>query len=147
MLAHARHKAQGLIAETNFVQGSADRIPFPDASFDVVFCTMVLHHLPAAMQIAAVREMRRVVRPGGRLVLVDMQQPKTITAKLSIVTLFHRFATDATAPDWQSIERVLRERDIESASLHPMWNGAVCALVTRVPLSSAVHSEVQEPAP
>ena len=132
MLAHASRKARQHIPETNFVQGSADQIPFPDASFDVVFCTMVLHHLPAAMQIAAIREMSRVVRPGGRLVIVDMQQPRTIAAKLSIVTLFHKFATDAAAPDWGSIERVLSEGGIASLRWHPMWNGAVVAMVARV---------------
>lgn len=133
MLAYAQHKAQQLIPETNFVQGSADQIPFPDASVDVVFCTMVLHHLPAAMQIAAIREMSRVVRPGGRLVIVDMQQPRTIAARLSIVTLFHQFATNASAPDWSNIERVLVEGGTTSPSWYPMWNGAVVAIVARIP--------------
>jgi ubiquinone/menaquinone biosynthesis C-methylase UbiE len=133
MLVHAQHKAQQHIPEINFVQGSADQIPFPDATFDVVFCTLVLHHLPAAMQLAAVQEMSRVVRPGGRLVIVDMQQPRTIAARLSIVTLFHKFATNATAPDWSRIEGVLAEGGIASPGWHPMWNGAVVAMVARIP--------------
>lgn len=135
MLAHARRKAKSRIAESNFVHGSAGQIPFPDQSFDVILCTMVLHHLPPAMQLTALAEMCRVVRPGGRLVIVDLQPPPSVAAKLSIVTLFHRFGTDAAAPDWEMIERTLREREIEATRRHAMWNSAVIALVARMRVS------------
>ena len=46
MLAHARRKAAAQGVTANFLEGSADRLGFPDASFDVVFCTLMLHHLP-----------------------------------------------------------------------------------------------------
>lgn len=137
MLAHARRKAKELIPASQFVQGSAGQIPFPDSSFDVVFCTMVLHHLPASMQTGAIEEMCRVVRPSGRIVIVDMQPPQTVAAKLSIVTLFHKFGTDATAPEWQNIERVLRRRNFQSAALLPMWNGSVGAMVARMQASES----------
>src|SRR4051812_8914731 len=42
-------------------------IPVPDASYDVVLCTEVLEHVPDP--VAAIREMSRVLRPGGRLLL------------------------------------------------------------------------------
>lgn len=46
-----------------FQQGDATRLPFPDASFDVVFCRYLLIHMADPM--AVVREMMRVVKPGG----------------------------------------------------------------------------------
>ncbi|HXG57992.1 MAG TPA: class I SAM-dependent methyltransferase [Thermoanaerobaculia bacterium] len=49
------------------VVASADRLPFGDASFDVVLCLETLEHLPAFR--AAAREMMRVLRPGGQVMI------------------------------------------------------------------------------
>ncbi|MDP8931981.1 MAG: methyltransferase domain-containing protein, partial [Actinomycetota bacterium] len=48
-------------------QASAEDMPLPDASFDVVLCQIGLQFVPD--KLAALREMRRVLAPGGRLVL------------------------------------------------------------------------------
>jgi SAM-dependent methyltransferase len=47
----------------------AEKLPFPDESFEFVTCMEVLEHLPADLRPAAFREMQRVLRPGGRLIL------------------------------------------------------------------------------
>ena len=49
------------------LHGSLESIPVDDASFDAVLCLQVLEHVPDPA--AAVRELRRVVRPGGRVLL------------------------------------------------------------------------------
>jgi SAM-dependent methyltransferase len=49
------------------LHGSIDAIPVDDGSFDVALCLQVLEHVPDPA--AAVRELRRVVRPGGRVLL------------------------------------------------------------------------------
>jgi SAM-dependent methyltransferase len=54
-------------------EGNAESLPFVDESFDVVFCRSALHHLGDPQR--AVAEMRRVCRPGGRVVLVDLVAP------------------------------------------------------------------------
>ena len=51
-------------------QGDARRLPYPDASFDAAFLTAVLGEIPD--QNAALRELARVLRPGGRLVVGEL---------------------------------------------------------------------------
>ncbi len=71
MIMRARRKAQRAGLEVQFDLASADALPFPDGFFDVVVCTATLHHLPRWMRVAALNEMRRVLKPGGRVLLVD----------------------------------------------------------------------------
>ena len=51
------------------VQGDSERLPFGDDAFDFVTCANSFHHYPH--QDRAVAEMHRVLKPGGRLLLVD----------------------------------------------------------------------------
>ena len=63
-----RHARPGM----TFTVGVAQRLPLPDASFDVVTCTLALHHIPRRQRPAALAEMYRVIKPGGRLLTADM---------------------------------------------------------------------------
>lgn len=57
----------------DFVLGSAEELPFPDAHFTVVTCRYAAHHF--ADLATALREIMRVLRPGGRLLVVDSVAP------------------------------------------------------------------------
>ena len=70
-LARARAKAGRAGLDIAFEQGFGDALPFADASFDRVLSSFMFHHLPAAQKPAVLRELRRVLRPGGRLHLLD----------------------------------------------------------------------------
>jgi SAM-dependent methyltransferase len=52
-----------------YQRGDLTRLPFPDAAFDVVTCVSVLEHMPVTVRVTGLREMARVLRPGGRLIL------------------------------------------------------------------------------
>jgi ubiquinone/menaquinone biosynthesis C-methylase UbiE len=54
-----------------FAVGRLPGLDLPDAAFDVVTCTLTMHHVPARQREAALRELFRVTRPGGRLLLAD----------------------------------------------------------------------------
>jgi ubiquinone/menaquinone biosynthesis C-methylase UbiE len=62
-----RHVAEAGV-EARIVQGDAEHLPFPDASFDRVTSNGVLHHTPDID--AALREIRRVLRPNGSATLI-----------------------------------------------------------------------------
>lgn len=68
MVAAANHRAaQAGLSNVRFERMDAESLQLPDASFDVVLCAMGLMYLPDPLQ--ALREMRRVLRPGGRAVV------------------------------------------------------------------------------
>jgi ubiquinone/menaquinone biosynthesis C-methylase UbiE len=69
MLDLARRRARELGREVDLRLGDAQALEFPDASFDTVVCTFSLCGIPDDRQ--AVREMDRVLRPGGLLLLAD----------------------------------------------------------------------------
>jgi ubiquinone/menaquinone biosynthesis C-methylase UbiE len=56
-------------AAGRLIRGDAGRLPFHDAAFDKIICTNSFHHYPD--HEGALRELRRVLKPGGLLVLVD----------------------------------------------------------------------------
>jgi ubiquinone/menaquinone biosynthesis C-methylase UbiE len=69
MLAIARQRAADLGRDVDLREGDAEHLPFDDASFDTVVCALSLCTIPDPG--AAIREMRRVLTPGGRLLLLD----------------------------------------------------------------------------
>lgn len=71
MLSRARSKAAKARVDVRFENATAQALPFPDSSFDLALGTMMLHHLGRIAREAFAGELRRVVRPGGRVLLVD----------------------------------------------------------------------------
>jgi len=55
-----------------FDRGFGDALPYPDASFDRVFSSLMFHHLERDEKSQTLREIRRVLKPGGRVQLVDL---------------------------------------------------------------------------
>lgn len=77
MLARARSKAARAGVEVRFENAAAQALPFPDASFDLALGTMMLHHLGRAPRRELAAELRRVLKPGGRVLLVDFAKGET----------------------------------------------------------------------
>jgi ubiquinone/menaquinone biosynthesis C-methylase UbiE len=70
-IARARAKAARRNAPIEFQLGAIEQLPFPEATVDVVFSTLMMHHLPAPLKRQGLSEITRVLKPGGRLVLAD----------------------------------------------------------------------------
>ncbi|HEV7461211.1 MAG TPA: methyltransferase domain-containing protein [Solirubrobacteraceae bacterium] len=69
MLELARRRQAELGREAELLEGDAQQLDFPDERFDTVVCTLGLCTIPDDR--AAVREVRRVLRPGGRFLLLE----------------------------------------------------------------------------
>lgn len=75
MLAEAARQAAARgIENVRWEVANAAALPYPDATFDVVACRMVVHHFPALVPPLA--EMARVLKPGGHCVIVDIISPE-----------------------------------------------------------------------
>jgi ubiquinone/menaquinone biosynthesis C-methylase UbiE len=77
MLAQADAKLRGAGVEADLVRGWAQALPFPDGAFDLVLSSLMLHHLDTPTKRTALGEWRRVLAPGGALVLVDFGVPRS----------------------------------------------------------------------
>lgn len=73
-LARARRKAEVASAPVHFDQGFADALDYPDASFNVVFSSFMFHHLESSNREKTLREVRRVLKPGGMFCLLDFER-------------------------------------------------------------------------
>jgi SAM-dependent methyltransferase len=123
-----------------YIAGDAQALPFPEASFDVVIAMAMLHH--AASPTRVLREMARVRRPGGTLVIVEPNRLNPLSwvhltlfgdhdhfrtrdfvqfvERVVPITSFHQFEVHL----WPTDDAALRERleRIEDAlDDHPLW--------------------------
>jgi len=77
MITVARQKAGRAGLEIDFRLGVIESLPFPDGAFDAVTSSLMMHHLPEQLQVKGLAEIRRVLKPGGRLLIADMTRPGT----------------------------------------------------------------------
>jgi arsenite methyltransferase len=79
--ADAEARANDLSSKVVFQWADAERLPFPDASFDAVICECALCTFPDKQ--AAIREFHRLLRPGGQVGLSDLTQGGALAPELS----------------------------------------------------------------
>lgn len=68
-VADQKAERAGVRGRVRYVAGDSEHLPFADGSFDVVTCSNSFHHYPHQQKV--IKDMRRVLRPGGRLMLID----------------------------------------------------------------------------
>lgn len=126
MIARARRKAGRATADVSFQEAIVEDMPFAAPTFDVVLSTLMFHHLPRSVRERCAREMRRVARAGGRVVVVDFG-PRS--GKGSILDRFHRYGRVEPA----EIQRVLTEAGLRVEETGPMGMHDMHFVVARAP--------------
>ncbi len=116
MLARARRRAQELGGRPMLVQAVAERLPFPDGSFDVVVATLVFCSVDDPAR--ALAEARRVLRPGGELRFYEhVRYPGGLLARLQdAVTPLWRWFGAGCHPN-RDVTRLLAEAGLEVVRL------------------------------
>ncbi len=102
-----------------FQLGTAESLSFPAEHFDVVVSSLFMHHLPDDLQLAAVSEMRRVLRPGGTLLIAEAHVPRAFGWR--VLARLHGYDRMAQAvPD---LERMIGDADFQQAGTGeaPPW--------------------------
>ncbi len=82
VLALAERKATAAGVTIELKNRSADDTGEPSDSFDRVVSSLMVHHLPTATKVSAVKEVFRILRPGGKLLLVDFGPPPGVAGTL-----------------------------------------------------------------
>jgi ubiquinone/menaquinone biosynthesis C-methylase UbiE len=113
MVAKATKKSARAGADVIFTNAFVEALPFPDARFDVVLSTMMLHHLPRSVRRQGFAEIRRVLKPRGRLLVVDFDRPQ---GRHGLLAHFHRHGH----VDFADVSAMLTE-----AGFTPAEDGAV----------------------
>jgi ubiquinone/menaquinone biosynthesis C-methylase UbiE len=113
MIAEARRKHEG-DARYVFEQCDASALPLESDSFDVAFSTISFHHWRD--KAAGLREIARVLRPGGLFVLADIDPPF-----LSLLRPFIKWHGHATFQGPDAIERLLEQAGLSVLTRRRFW--------------------------
>ena len=144
MLAHGRNRLidAGLLRGVSYVQANAERLPFPDSSFDCVTIGFGLRNVTD--KAAALASMRRVLRPGGQLLVLEFSQPvapglKPLYDTYSFRVLpvlgkvvaqdedSYRYLAESIRkhPDQETLLRMMRDAGLEDCRYHNLAGGIV----------------------
>ena len=104
MIAVARDKATRAAAAVDFQIGVIEALAFPDAAFDAVLSSLMMHHLPDELKRRGLAEIARVLKPGGRCAIVDFKRPTTHAARAATALLLH----GAMREDIQDLPELMR---------------------------------------
>ena len=134
VLTIARRKAARAGAALRFDQGTAGSLPYPDASFDHVVMSLVLHHLAGPHKLQALREAVRVLKPTGHLHIADFGPPHDpLMAVIAAVVRRFEETRDHFAGQLPAMVRSAGFDEVQERARYRTIIGPVSLLVARSP--------------
>jgi ubiquinone/menaquinone biosynthesis C-methylase UbiE len=124
MGARATAKARRAEVSAEFQVAFAQQLPFSDASFDAVTCTLALHHVAELERPTAVAEMYRVLRPGGTLLIGEFRAP----SRRRRWPRLHHFRAGNTIEQARELTASAGFTDITYADTNLSWLGTITAV-------------------
>lgn len=127
-IARARTKAARRHVPVNFQMGVIEHLAFADQTFDVVFSSLMMHHLPAPLKRQGLAEIARVLKPGGRLIIADFTHKADRAGR---ATSFH--AGGSRVPDLVALLKEAGLDHLETEEMPPARSssfpgvGFICA--------------------
>ena len=98
MISIAKENATREKSRAGFRLSTIENLPFEDNSFDCVLSSFMIHHLSPDLKLTGLTEVYRVLRPGGRLLVVDIYRPVNLLWWIiAWVLYFSRFTRDHIA--------------------------------------------------
>ena len=119
MIDVARSKAARAGLEIEFRVGLIESLPFPDNSFDVVLSSLMMHHLPDDLKLKGLTEIYRVLKPGGHLLIVDMNRPTALHIKILAAFLIHEKMNTGA----QDLPAMMKEVGFSEIEWKDTWSG------------------------
>src|SRR5512138_3370681 len=103
MIEFSRQKAAQANEDITFQLGSINDIPFPENQFDVVMCSFMIFHMSDETRRTGIAEVHRVLKPGGLLLVVDLEMPANPLAR----AIAKRLLGGMEAPDMRNLIPIL----------------------------------------
>lgn len=100
-------KARKNVPQAQFIEGFAQKIPFPDNSFDIIHTSVALHEMTTSELEEIFQETHRVLKPEGIFTFIDLHQPKNVLF-IPPLTLFMWLFETETA--WQLLKTDLENK-------------------------------------
>ncbi|MEH1941658.1 MAG: class I SAM-dependent methyltransferase [Nostoc sp.] len=118
-LAVANYRAGQRQAKINWLHAQAESTGLPDASFDLVSIFLMCHELPQSATRQILAEMRRVLRPGGYLAIMDMNPKSEVYKKMPAYILTLLKSTEPYLDEYFAldIERTIVEAGFQTPTI------------------------------
>ena len=129
MVEVARRKAEKEKQEIRFEPAAIEALPFGDATFHLATSTYMLHHLPDEVKRDGLREVRRVLKPGGRFVAVDFASGGGGIVGHLLSAFGHAHAADS----FDELKSILVEAGFREVREAPMKRKELMCVVASAP--------------